>query len=248
MNASHNHQGDEELRARLREAAGSHRPDRERMLARVQRGMAADPAGPSVRTPHRPPVRPLPGRPAASWLRVAGATAAVASAVALGGYGVASAVRGGPAPAGEQTVATAPDTPARTTPRTVPADRLLWADGSVDPGSKPYWSQSNITVKPKKDLTALTVEVRLSGANHPDDTGSWRSLPAGDFDLGVRAGRDGGLVYRWTLKPGRTVPAGEHVFAAQYHHDDGGRDAGEDTYTVRVSAADEQAEWKGDFE
>ena len=54
----------EELRARLHEAAGAHEPDRERMLARVERGMA----GPA-RPEHRATRPPLFG-----WVRVAGAT------------------------------------------------------------------------------------------------------------------------------------------------------------------------------
>ncbi|OSP41902.1 hypothetical protein B7767_18445, partial [Streptomyces sp. 13-12-16] len=53
----------EELRARLHEAAGAHEPDRERMLARVERGMA----GPA-RPEHRATRPPLFG-----WVRVAGA-------------------------------------------------------------------------------------------------------------------------------------------------------------------------------
>ncbi|WP_436845739.1 hypothetical protein [Streptomyces shenzhenensis] len=56
----------EEVRARLRAAAGAHRPDRARMLARIERGRAAGD-------------RPGPGnapRPRGGWVRVAGAPAA----------------------------------------------------------------------------------------------------------------------------------------------------------------------------
>ncbi len=271
--------GHDALRRQLREAAHGHRPDRARMLARVQRGMAAPPV------PHE---RAAARRPVAPWLRVVGATAAVAGVFAAGGYGVASAVRGeGSAP---QTVATTP-TPEQvtTTPdrpdssstrrpqppepssdpsrpagrgqdtststsastdkavRTVPADELLWADGSIDPGSSAYWGQSNITVKAEQPLTGLTVELRIAGDGDPQDTGSWRSLPAEDFAVSVTR-QDGGLVYRWTLRQGRTVPAGEHVFAAQYDHAQGERDAGDDVYTVSARTAAEQAEWQGDFE
>jgi hypothetical protein len=58
----------------------------------------------------------------------------------------------------------------------------------------------------------------------------------------------GGLVYRWTLKDGRTVPPGPLVFAGQYDHADGERDAGDDSYTVRATAQGETAERRGDFE
>ncbi|MFD9479641.1 hypothetical protein [Streptomyces nojiriensis] len=67
------------------------------------------------------------------------------------------------------------------------------------------------------------------------ETGGWRTRPAADFDLSAR--REGGfLVYRWTLKPGRTVPPGEHVFAGQYDHVAGGRDAKDDTYRIDATA------------
>lgn len=51
---------DEDLRERLRAAAASHRPDRARMLARIERGMAQE----SPARPARPPRTPMP------WLRV----------------------------------------------------------------------------------------------------------------------------------------------------------------------------------
>ncbi|MDG4859329.1 hypothetical protein P8605_14365, partial [Streptomyces sp. T-3] len=131
--------------------------------------------------------------------------------------------------------------------RTVPAAELLWADGSIDPGSSAFWAQSNITVKTKKPLAALTVELHVKQNGKVADTGNWRSLPADDFDVSVREA-DGVLVYRWTLKKGRTVPAGEHVFAGQYDHAEGQRNADDDSYRIQVATAAEQADWKGDFE
>ncbi|MFE6992689.1 hypothetical protein ACFVFN_31710, partial [Streptomyces pharetrae] len=74
----------DELRARLREAAEAHQPDRARMLARIERGMAEE-VRPAAHRATRPPVF--------GWLRVAGATAAVAGVLAVGGYAVASAVK-----------------------------------------------------------------------------------------------------------------------------------------------------------
>ena len=62
-----------DLRTQLREAADSHRPDRERMLRRVEHGMAAPrPAargGWLGRGGHRSPIGPAP------WARVVGVTA-----------------------------------------------------------------------------------------------------------------------------------------------------------------------------
>lgn len=85
----------EELRARLREAGRTHEPDRARILARVEHGMAGD------ARPERPERPPLVG-----WARVVGATTAVAGLLTVGGYAVASAVKGDEQ--ADQTVAVSP--------------------------------------------------------------------------------------------------------------------------------------------
>ncbi|MGW0904803.1 hypothetical protein [Streptomyces sp. NPDC002853] len=286
----------DDVRNQLRDAAAEHRPDRERMLARVERGMERDSAdlGGSSRGRLR---RPAP------WLRIAGATAAVAGVFALGGYAVASVVQGekpppstvgtpaapdsqaGPSPSAsgpddENAGPSAPAEPAQpsgkatkgtpgkdedpdakrppkksgpppSTRRLAPdakgvEDGYLWSDGSVDPQSNDFWAQSTLTFKTGKPLTALSVELRVAQTGGVNDTGNWRSLPADDFSVSVREEGDE-LVYRWTLKAGRTVPAGEHVFAGQYNHAEGGRDAGEDTFAAEATASGQQAAVRGDF-
>ncbi|MFJ4815143.1 hypothetical protein [Streptomyces sp. NPDC088801] len=263
----------EEVRARLHEEAGAHEPDRERMLARVERGMV----GPAV-SGHRA-TRP----PVFGWMRVAGATAAVAGVLAVGGYAVASAVREETAPP-PQDVATsprptpspeatsrAPAPPVDPTPSAPPErrestpppsrtpstsvtgrppaateDGPLWSDGSVDPHSNDFWAQSNITIKTREELTALTVRLSVAQTGGVSDAGAWRSLPEQDFTLMVGE-RDGFLLYTWTLKEGRTVPAGEWVFAGQFDHERGGRDAGADRYTVTAAAGAERLSVGGGF-
>ncbi|MHB9754525.1 hypothetical protein ACYBSK_09120 [Streptomyces sp. BYX5S] len=272
---------DEHLRQRLRTAADAHRPDRERMLARIERGMHEQPAAPE---PER--------RPAVGWVRIAGVTAGVAGALAVGGFAVGAALRPDPAPqkqqvAVEPSTAPSPDATSRsprpsdpasrgsssasatasppasedkrrspsasTSTRTAPAGsgeraEELWGDGSVDPGSNDYWGQSNVTFKTKEQLTSLTVELRVAQTGKVADTGNWRSLPADDFTASV-AERDGFLVYRWVLRPGRSVPVGEHVFAGQYDHAQGGRDASDDRYSVTGRAGGGQrVAVDGDFE
>ncbi len=224
---------DENLRERLREAARAHEPDRARMLARVERGMtdSAD-AGTERRRPPR----------ARSWPRIALAAAATTGALVAGGYAVTAAVRP-PEPPGKVTTRPLPPAgPGERLPASPPAppdgdgtprteDGPLWSDGSVDPHSNAYWAQSNVTVQTKRPLTAFTVELRIARTGGVNDTGHWSTLPAADFTVSVGE-RDGALVYRWTLKAGRTVPAGRHVFAGQYNHAEGGRDAKDDVYTA----------------
>ncbi|MFJ8649588.1 hypothetical protein ACIRNI_26150 [Streptomyces sp. NPDC093546] len=273
----------DELRARLHEAAGAHRPDRARILARLERGMAqVDPARSRAARP-----------PRFGWVRAAGVTAMVAGILTAGGYGVASVVNDGPP---QQTVAVPPTpaptstpapsadatrpvpspvaptpvdpTPVEPTPSTsreprepsaspspgpgagVPGageqDGPLWSDGSVDPHSNDFWAQSNVTLKTREELTALTVELRIAQTGGVASTGAWRSLPEDDFTLTI-AEKDGYLVHTWVLKQGRTVPAGQWMFAGQYHHARGGRDARDDRYAATARTRSEQLAVSGDF-
>ncbi|XVV34452.1 hypothetical protein ACQPXT_10275 [Streptomyces sp. CA-100214] len=222
---------DAELSARLRRAAGAHEPDRTRILARVERGMAAGDDTPG----HRRPPRALPG-----WARVAGATVAVAGVLVAGGSLAASTVDGdAPAP---RSVA-APPGPREPGPR---EPGPLWSAGAVDPHSNEFWAQSNITLRTSAPLTALTVELRVAQTGSVTSTGAWRSLPEADFTF-TAGERDGFLVYRWTLRPGRTVPAGEWMFAGQYNHERGGRDARGDRYSATATAASGRHSVEGGF-
>ncbi|MEV5595494.1 hypothetical protein [Streptomyces sp. NPDC052496] len=297
---------DDDVREQLREAARRHHPDRARMLARLERGMADST---DRGTAHRRRAAPR-----CSWPRVAFAAAATVGALVAGGYAVATVAQSpgpekvttrpaGPAGPGEDRPASPTPPPhASATPAEPPSgepgrterpgaagsatdgtgggdgagetggnsggrdtggepasptpgastggrppsggtaggpprteDGPLWSDGSVDPHSNTYWAQSNVTLQTGRPLTALTLELRIAQSGGVADTGHWSTLPSDDFTVSVEP-RDGALVYRWTLKAGRTVPAGRHVFAGQYDHAEGGRDAKDDTYTATAEA------------
>ncbi|MFG2890987.1 hypothetical protein [Streptomyces sp. NPDC048248] len=237
----------DELRRQLRQSAAAHRPDRERMLARVERGMSAE-GRPGPRRPARP----------AQSLRIAGAAAAAAGVLMAGGHGMSALLNEHEHARADRplhAVAPAPTVPptrsAPPAPSTSPRgarteDGPLWSDGSVDPHSNDYWAQSNVTLKTTKPLTSLAVELRVARTEGVRPAGAWRTLPARDFVLTTTA-EDGFLVYRWTLKEGRTVPAGSHVFAGQYDHAPGGRDATADGYAVTARSGTEQVAVRGDF-
>ncbi|MGG8406405.1 hypothetical protein ACM614_07115, partial [Streptomyces sp. 12297] len=110
-------------------------------------------------------------------------------------------------------------------------DGPLSSAGSVNPGSNAYWAQADIALRTTQPLTALTVELRIAQTGGVQSTGSWRTLPADDFTVAVRD-EGAAVVYRWILKPGRTVPAGRHIFAGQYNHAAGEREAGHDGYRI----------------
>ncbi|MFD7945264.1 hypothetical protein [Streptomyces sp. NPDC059744] len=229
---------DDKLRERLRTAAEAHRPDRERILARLERGMAE---APSARTPPAPR-GPLP------WLRVVGATAAVCGVLTAGTYAVTSAgggqTRGGQPAASPVPSASAPAAPGRL-PELRTADGPLWADGAVDPHSNAYWAQSNVTLRTTQPLSSLTVELRIAQTGGVGTTGSWRSLPEQDFTASAQE-MGGFLVYRWTLRPGRTVPVGTHMFAGQYNHAEGDRGADGDYFTASAARTTGQRVSVGD--
>lgn len=77
-------------------------------------------------------------------------------------------------------------------------------------------------------------------------TGAWRSLPEGDFTQTVEE-QAGLVVYTWRLKEGRTVPAGQWMFAGQYDHARGGRDAKGDSYTITGAAEGRMYSVTGDL-
>ncbi|MEU9033991.1 hypothetical protein AB0D45_03650 [Streptomyces sp. NPDC048352] len=221
----------EDLKRRLRDAAADHAPDRDGMLERVRLGT-------SRTVPDRRADRPL------SWPRVTLATLASTAALVVGGYVLAPAF---PTEGTGRAAATTPTAPAPAPPPapSAPAapsaspgtqDGPLRSDGAVDPQPNPYWSQSTVTLRTGASLAALTLEVRVAQTGGVGSTGAWRTLPEGDFAL-TTTDEGGALLYRWTLKPGRTVPAGQHVFAVQYNHAPGARPLAGDAYTATAASA-----------
>jgi hypothetical protein len=248
----------EEIARRLRESAQAYQPDRARMLARAERGLA----GPAIRHRTRPFTRSGP--------RTVLAALAAAALLATGGLAVADIIHG-PAPTATVTTpsgtpsATPRPTPSATAASTGPSPTTtaggsrpaqptgarpqagpLWSAGSADPHSTVYWSQSDLALRTAQPLTSLTLELRIAQTGGVRSTGSWSTLPSADFTVTV--GESGGaLVYRWVLKPGLTVPAGQYEFAAQFNHATGVRDAGGDSYRIdaRTQAEFPTAVWGG---
>ncbi|MDX6281290.1 MAG: hypothetical protein QOH03_2361, partial [Kribbellaceae bacterium] len=128
-------------------------------------------------------------------------------------------------------------TPTSSRPTPPPSSRFqdgpLWSQGSIDAKSIIYWAQSDLILKTTQPLTSLTVELRIAQTGGVQATGNWRTLPSEDFTVTVQESA-GALLYRWVLKPGRTVPAGQHEFAAQYNHATGVRRVNRDSYRIQA--------------
>ncbi|MER6424857.1 hypothetical protein [Streptomyces sp. NPDC001137] len=261
----------DELRARLHETAEAHQPDRARILARIERGMSGH-----SRPDHRATRPPVWGwaRVVGATAAVAGMLAvggyAVASAVKDDTPPQQTvSVSPTPTPSPDAT-SRAPVPPVGRTPSGPPrshrpsgspaakpsasagapasgrSDGPLWSDGSLDTHSNDFWAQSNITLRTSRQLTALTVQLKVAQTGGVSNTGAWRSLPEQYFDL-TAGEQNGFLVYTWTLKAGLTVPQGEWVFAGQYNHARGGRDAKDDVYAITATAGGTQRAVGGDF-
>ncbi|WP_329493807.1 hypothetical protein [Kitasatospora herbaricolor] len=247
----------EEISRRLREAAEAHEPDRARILARVERGVA----DPAVR--HRTPsIRRSGPRAVLAGLATAGilATGGLAVAAIVGAPSPPPATAPAvpsptptptPTPSTRSTTAAPAPTTAPSSPRPTPSaatrtqNGSLWSEGSMDGHSNAFWAQSDLTLRSTQPLTSLTVELRIAQTGDVRDTGNWRTLPSDDFTVTVQE-TGGALLYRWVLKPGRTVPAGQHEFAAQYNHATGTRKTTGDSYRVNAqSAGGSSAVWGG---
>jgi hypothetical protein len=266
----------DELRARLHEAAEAHEPDRARILARVERGMTRQDRRDhrATRPPVWGWARVVGATAAVAGMLAVGGYA-VASAVKDDPPTRQQTVETSPTPTPSPDATSRaplppvdpppsrapgtthrpsgtpstgrPSAPASVLPSTGRAsDGPLWSDGSVDPHSNDFWAQSNVTLKPQEQLTALTVRLKVAQTGGVSSTGAWRSLPEQDFTLTVGE-QDGFLVYTWVLKEGRTVPKGEWVFAGQYNHRRGGRDARGDSYTVTATADGDRRAVGGGF-
>jgi hypothetical protein len=115
----------------------------------------------------------------------------------------------------------------------------------MDAQSTIYWAQNNLTLRTTQPLTSLTVELRIAQTGDVRQTGNWQTLPSEDFTVTVQES-GGALLYRWALKPSRTVPAGQHEFAAQYNHATGIRKPKRDNYHVQAqSSAGSSTVWGG---
>ncbi|TCC15875.1 hypothetical protein [Kribbella sindirgiensis] len=256
----------EEIRRQLREAAEAHEPNRARILARVERGVA----DPSLR-PRTPSI-------ARSWPRAAVVAVIAAATLATGGLAAAVAAIGGaptppatapthtvPSPTATSPTATSAPTPSTRTTTTGPAptttsrsarptppadsrvkDGPLWSEGSLDVHSSIYWAQSNLILKTTEPLTSLTVELRIAQTGGVRSTGNWQTLPSDDFTVTVQESGDV-LLYRWALKPGRTVPTGQHQFAGQYNHATGIRKVKHDSYRAHAQSSGRSAAVWGGF-
>lgn len=161
-----------DLPERLRNAAAAHRPDRERMLARVEHAMTVDGSGSAEPDTHaRGHDRPAP------WMRVTAVTAAVAGAIGLGGL-AAGAVLSNSGSAPGTSVTSGSSDPAHPAPSDSGSSGT--AEGRVPmqrQSGSPSPHHKNADKHPAPDHTSPTAPLQ---APPPSVPGSATAPPSGD--------------------------------------------------------------------
>jgi hypothetical protein len=143
----------------------------------------------------------------------------------------------GPTPSSRPSSGTPKTSPGTTTGRPPASENeVVTVSPALDPHSSDYWAQNNIVLRAPRPLSRLTVTIRVARTARVTPTGSWLSLPQNDFEVSTRTVGDQ-VVYQWSLREGRTVPAGTHTLAAQYNRGKG-HDARKDSFTVTAAVPD----------
>jgi hypothetical protein len=168
-----------ELPQRLRDAALSHHPDRDRMLARVEQGMTEqtappqDVTGPAKGTPLESvreqwhAKRYDESRSGAPWLRIAAVTAAVAGAFGIGGLAV-GAVAGSDEPSQSVVTSGGPSASHGPPPHTSPPAPGHHGRDTAHPAAPPSGGQPRATAPPPASATTMS---GTTGPGTPPPTG-----------------------------------------------------------------------------
>jgi hypothetical protein len=131
------------------------------------------------------------------------------------------------------------------TPSWQPVNGFLSSVAVIDGHSVGTWAQGNITLTTTETITALEVVINVTKTKGVKDAGKWSTVPETMITSTVTDEKNV-LVYRFSLKQGTLAP-GSYVFAAQYEHADGDRDAASDTYGALATAGTKQVTVTGAF-
>lgn len=121
---------------------------------------------------------------------------------------------------------------------------FVTSGGALDSHSTPTWSQNNVTISSRKPIVELIVVVTVARTPGVTYHGDYTDAPNLDI-VRSKTSTDTSLTYTFRLADGKTLAAGDYLFAAQFAHKPG-RD-NTDSYTVVVRTADAAAELTGDF-
>ncbi|MEU8607463.1 hypothetical protein AB0C29_05620 [Actinoplanes sp. NPDC048791] len=136
-------------------------------------------------------------------------------------------------------------TPSSSAPQT-DRDGYLSSTGKIDPNTSDGWTQDSVTLKSTRKITALDVTVEVALTPGVVETGRWSTVS--DDLLAISSSRTNKmLVFRFTLRPGKTLAPGEYTFAAQFNHTVGKHSPAEDSYEARITGDGKDAKVSGTF-
>jgi hypothetical protein len=173
---------------------------------------------------------------------------------AAGGRGglPAAGMAGSPSPAptgragssapGSPTVTKVPGTVRGSSPAAPPASgsasatgpALLTASGALGPASNASWSEERVNLTLTEPVATFQLTIRVAPSPGLTSNNVWSNHDITAFAVNITSNPNG-LVYTFTLKQGRTLPAGAFVIAAQFAHN-GARDASGDTFEASAAA------------
>jgi len=252
------------LRDRLHAEAERHRPDTARIWARVEAALNEPPAAPEPLPVARRPRRGRGAlRVAVAALATAGVLGATSLAAVMRGGGTDPEPAVPPPP--PRTGAPLASSPATVTVSPSPGEGVEAEERTVessrppapkDPGREdddgprpapvsvtaahdraalPHRGRDVLRLTVRRPLTTLHVTIRVARSRRTFPAGSWTSPPGSPVRSAIDLAPDA-IVYRYVLSPGRTLPPGEYVIAAQYRPG-GPHDPGRDVFVVTVRAA-----------
>lgn len=117
-------------------------------------------------------------------------------------------------------------------PSTSHSEHIVTASGTVDASSRTGWSQEDVGVSFTEPIAGFQLSVKVSLESTGASAGYLSTYDASLFDVTVDA-QDRALVYKFNLKPGKTLPPGPSQFAVRFTYKLG-HNPSHDTYYVSV--------------
>lgn len=109
---------------------------------------------------------------------------------------------------------------------------IVTAAAAIDKSSRAGWSQENVVVTFNQPIAGFQLSVKVSLNSTGSSTGYRTTYDPSLLDVTVDA-QAHALVYKFNLKPGKTLPTGSAQFAVQFNYANPHNPA-DDTYYVSV--------------
>jgi hypothetical protein len=113
----------------------------------------------------------------------------------------------------------------------------LFSAGPLVDSGNPSWTELDVMVTAKQQLTSLEVTIKVANCPDLQWTGDYDQGADGQLSKADMPNPDGSITFSFTLNSGQAVSPGTLEFAAQFNHAAGGWNAAEDSYVVTARTA-----------